>query len=220
MACSKRLLYSISAALGFLLLSAFALIASSAGSPRSLSQQFQFHVCPSGPPLQLPVTRKFQPLTPLWRAQSDTSSWESLLSPPNGGMLKVRTSNGTITDYGISMFHQLHCLSMLRGVIFPSISQHHGASTSSLPHSDNAHEDSVHWAHCFDYIAQAIICSADDTIEPPHLAIDKNGERILIVDGMGHTHQCRDPEPLWRAVSDSRAQPIDVTRVKNTVRQS
>ncbi|PYH68011.1 uncharacterized protein BO88DRAFT_464914 [Aspergillus vadensis CBS 113365] len=146
-------------------------------------------------------------------------SWESLLLPENGGILKVRTDNNTITDYGISMFHQLHCLTVLRGLIFPETSQHHGVSTSPS-HSGDEHEDAVHWAHCFDYIAQSIICAADGTIEPPHPAINKDGDRILVIDGIGHAHQCRDPEPLWRAVRDSGSNPVYLSEVKDTVGHS
>ncbi|GKZ33771.1 hypothetical protein AbraIFM66950_003806 [Aspergillus brasiliensis] len=199
----------------------------STGSLASLSQKFQIHVCPSESSRRTPpITRKFQSLTPLLGAQSDASpshdtgrSWESLLLPENGGILKVRTDNHTITDYGISMFHQLHCLTVLRGLIFPETSQHHGASTSPS-HSGNHHEDAVHWAHCFDYIAQAIICAADDTIEPPHSAINEDGKRILVIDGIGHRHQCRDPEPLWRAVRESGTNAVKLSQVKGTVADS
>ncbi|CAK96506.1 hypothetical protein AlacWU_09767 [Aspergillus niger] len=227
MPTQTRFLYSILATLIFLLFSIIGIIFSSTGSLVSLSQKFQIHVCPSESSRRTPpITRKFQSLTPLLGTQAgaalphDTDrSWESLLLPQNGGILKVRTDNNTITDYGISMFHQLHCLTVLRGLIFPESSQHHGASTSPS-HSGDDHEDAVHWAHCFDYIAQAIICAADDTIEPPHPAINKDGNRILVIDGIGHTHQCRDPEPLWRAIGDSGSNPVDLSQVKDTVENS
>ncbi|OJJ66208.1 hypothetical protein ASPBRDRAFT_59883 [Aspergillus brasiliensis CBS 101740] len=232
----RRFLYSILATIIFLLFSTLGIIFSSAGSLASLSQKFQIHVCPSESSRRTHrITRKFQSLTPLLGAQSDASpshdtgrSWESLLLPENGGILKVRTDNHTITDYGISMFHQLHCLTVLRGLIFPETSQHHGASTSPS-HSGNRHEDAVHWAHCFDYIAQvsqgsdyrkAIICAADDTIEPPHSAINEDGNRILVIDGIGHIHQCRDPEPLWRTVRDSEINAVELSHVKGTVKDS
>ncbi|PYI35211.1 hypothetical protein BP00DRAFT_268799 [Aspergillus indologenus CBS 114.80] len=144
---STRFLYSISAALLFLLFVTIGVVFNSVGNWSSLSQPFQFQVCASEPPPQPPVIRKFQPLTP-------KTSWESLLLPQNGGILKVRTSNNTVTDYGISMFHQLHCLTVLRGLIFPETTHHHGAPTTSPSHSGDAHEDAVHWEHCFEYIAQ------------------------------------------------------------------
>lgn len=160
MPTQTRFLYSILATLIFLLFTTLGIIYTSAGSLASLSQKFHIHVCPKESRSTPPIIRKFQSLTPLLGAKSDGSlphdtnrSWESLLLPENGGILKVRTHNNTITDYGISMFHQLHCLTVLRGLIFPETSQHHGASTSPS-HSGDEHEDAVHWAHCFDYIAQ------------------------------------------------------------------
>ena len=159
MPTQTRFLYSILATLIFLLFTTLGIIYKSTGSLASLSQKFHIQVCPSEPRSTPPIIRKFQSLTPLLGAKSDGSphdthrSWESLLLPENGGILKVRTDNNTITDYGISMFHQLHCLTVLRGLIFPETSQHHGASTSPS-HSGDEHEDAVHWAHCFDYIAQ------------------------------------------------------------------
>ncbi|PYH81927.1 hypothetical protein BO82DRAFT_334788 [Aspergillus uvarum CBS 121591] len=219
MSYSTRFLYSISAALIFLLFVTIGVVFNSVGNWSSLSQPFQFHVCASEPPPPPPVIRKFQPLT-------SKTSWESLLLPQNGGILKVRTSNNTVTDYGISMFHQLHCLTVLRGLIFPETTHHHGRPTTSPSHSGDAHEDAVHWEHCFDYIAQvscfgkAIICAADDTIEPPRSAVDEDGKRVLIIDGLGHPHQCRDSELLWRAVQDSEVHPVELARVKGTVSYS
>ncbi|RAK89401.1 hypothetical protein BO79DRAFT_264969 [Aspergillus costaricaensis CBS 115574] len=233
MPTQTRFLYSILATLIFLLFTTLGIIYTSTGSLASLSQKFHIHVCPSEPRSTPPIIRKFQSLTPLLGSKSDGSphdthrSWESLLLPENGGILKVRTDNNTITDYGISMFHQLHCLTVLRGLIFPETSQHHGASTSPS-HSGDEHEDAVHWAHCFDYIAQfentndekSIICAADGTIEPPHSAINRDGNRILVIDGIGHAHQCRDPESLWRAVRDSGSNPVNLSEVKDTVGHS
>lgn len=42
----------------------------------------------------------------------ETGWWGSLLTP-NGGFLKVEEHNHEIQDYGVSMFHQLHCLAMV-----------------------------------------------------------------------------------------------------------
>ena len=147
MPSSRRFLYTAAATAIFLLLSTLIILLTSNNPLPTLTHQLQHHVCPAPTP---PITRKFHSLTP---SSTTSTPWESLLLPPNGGMLKVRTRNNTITDYGISMFHQLHCLTVLRGLIFPETSQHHGLSTSPS-HSGDDHEDAVHWAHCFDYIAQ------------------------------------------------------------------
>ena len=95
-------------------------------------------------------------------------TWEEILMPPSGGgILALHPPTGgeadqeednTIISYGISMFHQLHCLIALRGVIFPETSHKHHNSTSKA-HSGDHGQDRWHWAHCFDYIAQVFLSS-------------------------------------------------------------
>ncbi|PYH46215.1 uncharacterized protein BP01DRAFT_355879 [Aspergillus saccharolyticus JOP 1030-1] len=67
---------------------------------------------------------------------------------------------------------------------------------------------------------KAITCAADDTIEPPHSVVDSKGNRVLIIDGMDHTHQCKDSELLWKAVRESEAQSVDLALVKDTISHS
>lgn len=99
-------------------------------------------------------------------------SWEDLLMPDSGGGILAQqpppdaesdahedTNDKDLNiSYGISMFHQLHCLIILRGLIFPETS-HKKVNSTLLPHSENPDMDRFHWAHCFDYIAQ--VCAPD-----------------------------------------------------------
>ena len=83
-------------------------------------------------------------------------SWETYLLPRHGGgqIFNAKPGSDKIIDhYGISMFHQLHCLIMLRGVLFPETSQR-SENSSTVPHRGDKESDEAHWAHCFDYIAQ------------------------------------------------------------------
>lgn len=74
------------------------------------------------------------------------TSWQALLTP-GGGFLSVRESNGKVNEYGVSMFHQLHCLTMVREMLLGQpMSREHETSDWS--------EDSMHWLHCLDYLAQ------------------------------------------------------------------
>jgi hypothetical protein len=79
--------------------------------------------------------------------------WESMF-PKGGGYLYVRP-NGSSTRseaWGVSMFHSLHCLLMLRS----------GIQGGQLPTSDhenmarrfNLHISPNHMAHCISYLAQ------------------------------------------------------------------
>ncbi|RAL03606.1 uncharacterized protein BO80DRAFT_423043 [Aspergillus ibericus CBS 121593] len=94
---------------------------------------------------------------------SDAKSWESILLPPSGGGIRSHTipdsinpndvPDGKVLGWGISMFHQLHCLIALRALIFPETTENKINSTSGA-HTDDMVHDRGHWAHCFDYIAQ------------------------------------------------------------------
>jgi Mycotoxin biosynthesis protein UstYa len=119
-------------------------------SDGSLSR-IQSHICPEL--LQSwdtrSVLRAFRRIRLLEKDSGHpNTTFESLLLPRNGGFLKVRMSDDPeiVTDYGISMFHQLHCLAVLRELVFS------GNFTSQAGH--HAREERVHWAHCFDYLAQ------------------------------------------------------------------
>ena len=94
--------------------------------------------------------------------------WDELLTP-NGGFLAGLDDAGQLHRYGISMFHQIHCVAMLRKVVQSLMSGAKAGSTAHAMHgsymnkkdspSGNygaAHNDldSEHWLHCFDYLRQ------------------------------------------------------------------
>jgi len=73
----------------------------------------------------------------------------------NGGFLRLREPSGRVDYYGVSMYHQLHCLKMLRDKIEGKGSghEHHG----SHGHERRVIDDQVtpdHLIHCLDYISQ------------------------------------------------------------------
>ncbi|ELR06047.1 hypothetical protein VC83_08128 [Pseudogymnoascus destructans] len=116
--------------------------------------------------------------------------WQRL-SPPGDGIIEVPTeyttslaaslpapnNPATAKVYGVSMFHQLHCLNFLRTAYYPE-----GITTMS-PEETLLHRD-----HCLDYIRQAIMCAGDVTLEP----LTKAG-----INGMGAVHQCRDFDRIF-----------------------
>ena len=79
--------------------------------------------------------------------------WESILLTPNGGFLMVEEFDHQIKGYGVSMFHQLHCLAMVRGMLL-------GKATSSEHEVDkNWMKDPLHYLHCLDYMTQVSFVS-------------------------------------------------------------
>ncbi|KAL4902595.1 hypothetical protein BDW74DRAFT_158085 [Aspergillus multicolor] len=139
------------------------------------------------------------------------NTWEGMISPPNaaGGIRVTQASlEGSKFDnlpdilgeaeavglnHVIGMLHQLHCLITIRRMFFPE--------NNNVPENQSSsHSASLaHMSHCFDYIAQGIMCHADDTIEPPFKKLE-DGKAFWTVTGEGHVHQCKDPRPSvrWR----------------------
>lgn len=84
-------------------------------------------------------------------------AWETELFTPHGGFLMVRRNETVKEKWGVSMFHGLHCLQLIRS----SLQQAKEMGTPSMPgghgnhheqHSE--HLDESHLQHCFSYITQ------------------------------------------------------------------
>ncbi|KAF2117367.1 hypothetical protein BDV96DRAFT_644791 [Lophiotrema nucula] len=85
----------------------------------------------------------------------------------------------------IAVFHQLHCLNLLRKWHFRLLEQvldHPTAPFNSTP-------ELWHTTHCFDYLRQSLMCSADATPEW------QLGAKLGTM-GWGYRHECRDYEWL------------------------
>ena len=83
------------------------------------------------------------------------SAWNSLLTP-NGGFLINKDEEGDSETIGISMFHQLHCLQIIR-VQIENLIAFNGTSEGigSQPEFHHDHVSSWrHWRHCLEYIRQ------------------------------------------------------------------
>jgi hypothetical protein len=103
------------------------------------------------------------------------SEWESIF-PRSGGFVHLGAEE---TPYGLSMFHQLHCLDMIRTSLL-SVS---ASQNSSLPFP-------IHTKHCLGYLRQMVLCAADTHLEPVIPYLPKKA-----VNSFG-LHRCRD----WQAV--------------------
>lgn len=84
-------------------------------------------------------------------------AWATELFTPHGGFLVVRRNETMKENWGISMFHGLHCLQLIRS----SLQRAREMGTGSMPgsHGDHheqhlEHLDESHLQHCFSYITQ------------------------------------------------------------------
>ncbi|KAI3552001.1 hypothetical protein CSPX01_00677 [Colletotrichum filicis] len=110
---------------------------------------------------------------------ASTVEWNAI-RPPGKGFVFLGQEHFA---FGVSMWHQMHCLSHIRAVLV------------------NGDDGSDHTEHCFHYLRQGILCAADTTIEPG--GTNKklpNGDKVAAGDGAKHT--CRD----WRQVHDWMAE--------------
>ncbi|KAK7947795.1 uncharacterized protein PG986_008681 [Apiospora aurea] len=162
---------------------------------------------PHFPPTLQTVPVVFEP-NELFKTEptpKSNAAWDSLMPDGRGFVLVDNPSEynlgpGIPTDvgpdrYSISMFHQLHCLGMIREMYFASM---HGAKADvygeeSLSGAELKQQQMTHIGHCFDYLRQAVMCAGDMTLEGAMLL--PNGEvGPAGVDGWGATHQCRSWE--------------------------
>ena len=109
---------------------------------------------------------------------------------PNGTLsspLSARVSNAHHSQilsgraFGISMFHQIHCLHMIRLALINGPDDHSG--------------------HCLNFLRQAILCNSDTTLDP--LVVDPDGT-MTGTDGMGVTHVCRDWSQVYAYVTENQ----------------
>lgn len=103
------------------------------------------------------------------------AEWESI-PPPGKGFVWL----GPGREFGIALYHQMHCLDLIRRAI-----------------GDRKYTTHVH--HCFNYLRQAVLCEADTALEPwvPGLGSEVDGAAI----SGGRT--CKDWAQVYAAVKEA-----------------
>jgi len=101
--------------------------------------------------LELPFVKhmELRDVTP-----SGDAAWTALFTD-NGGVALVKDpKTGSVDKVCVSIFHQLHCLDMIRkevGRLHREGGQEESSGAESLFHRE-------HYLHCFDYLAQVSGC--------------------------------------------------------------
>ncbi|KOS22273.1 hypothetical protein ESCO_001437 [Escovopsis weberi] len=127
--------------------------------------------------------------------------WEALLTP-NGGFLDIDLQDGQNHSVGVSMRSAI-----LHGGMH-SQGQHTRAGRRGPPPPGKKVDQ--HIMHCFDYIAQAMLCAADDAVEGYVVKFDEKGMETDVIDGRGQVHQCRNATTLFDYVLQSERRPVRV----------
>ncbi|TBU39970.1 hypothetical protein BD309DRAFT_900784 [Dichomitus squalens] len=110
-----------------------------------------------------------------------SAEWASIFPAGTGGFVRLGPNSRL---FGVSMFHQLHCLDKMRRAVV------------DVPPTE---WESWHTQHCLNYVRQMLLCAANVRLEPVKEGRGP-GEESLKVDGLGLEHQCRDWSILRREV--------------------
>ncbi|KAJ7506561.1 hypothetical protein B0H11DRAFT_235190 [Mycena galericulata] len=123
----------------------------------------------------------------VYYAPNETDEWHSQF-PGGGGFVRLGPNYRL---FGVSMFHQLHCLDKMRTAV-----------TMDPP----TEWEKWHVQHCLNYVRQMLLCAANVRLEPVTAS-----EEGMKVDGLGVKHVCRDWSSLYDlAEKNYEAWPADI----------
>lgn len=103
--------------------------------------------------------------------------WESLYPGKDLGFIRLGPQK---RFFGLSMYHQLHCLDSLRRAILGG-THGHGRTSQTFK------RDVEHSSHCLNYLRQTVLCAADLTLEEELAAGTQD-----VGEGLSAIHVCRD----------------------------
>jgi hypothetical protein len=78
---------------------------------------------------------------------------------------------------GVAMFHQMHCLQIVRSAIVQGGADHHTG-------------------HCLNLLRQTVLCASDTTLD----ALNQGNA----TDGLGSVHVCRDWQKVYDFVEENQ----------------
>ncbi|KAI0078579.1 hypothetical protein K474DRAFT_883010 [Panus rudis PR-1116 ss-1] len=96
----------------------------------------------------------------------------------------IRLGDDTMRAFAVPIFHQLHCFRGLRTGL--------EVGWANIPKGHQGHNQ-----HCFNYLRQWTLCSADTTLEPGDFT-----KRNFTVERVGATHTCKNWDPLYEVVNE------------------
>ena len=110
--------------------------------------------------------KTFPGVTPLENLGPEgDKAWDSL-TPRRGGFLWLQYNETYELPWGISMFHGIHCLQMLRGefqsqlgIRDDGVHHHHKRRVATKSDQPSDGPDIVHLGHCLAYISE--VCSSE-----------------------------------------------------------
>ena len=109
--------------------------------------------------------------------------------------------------FGLSMYHQMHCLNALRETINGQAHQHGASEAGERGELEGRKEPKkFHTSHCLNYLRETILCAADVTLEPEIAPGIQN-----VGQALGVTHVCRDWSKV-HAYAEKNSEEFDAWR--------
>lgn len=101
-----------------------------------------------------PITLTFERINALEDlSENGDIAWLTQTSTSKGGFIRVRRNETMIENWGITVFHALHCLGIIRDALRSLDHQSDSATKSGQP-SHRHSLDTEHTLHCLSYLAQ------------------------------------------------------------------
>ncbi|KAM7186185.1 protein of unknown function (DUF3328) domain containing protein, partial [Rhypophila sp. PSN 637] len=111
------------------------------------------------------------------------------LRPNGAGIFWKQDSHNRKLPVGISVFHAMHCLIYLRGILQDVLlTPEQEEVVGNKKHHHEGHDPKTHIPHCWSYITQQVMCLGDTTLEPARVVDNK----VVGIDGDGVEHMCKD----------------------------
>jgi hypothetical protein len=103
----------------------------------------------------------------------------------------------------LDVFHQLHCLNLMRKLVYPSV-----FDLDLTSGSEEAEENLDHFEHCYDSLRQALQCNADLST----IYYEWVPERNRLVGNLATTHTCKNYDSIIQWARDHQYKgPLDYT---------
>lgn len=103
----------------------------------------------------------------------------------------------------LDVFHQLHCLNLMRKLVYPSV-----FNLDLTSGSEEAEENLDHLEHCYDSLRQALQCNADLST----IYYEWVPERNRLVGNLATTHTCKNYDSILQWARDHQYKgPLDYT---------
>jgi hypothetical protein len=133
----------------------------------------------------------------LTRRVTEGLGYVKVLTPEKYNNLPTPLSEYSPTTFTTSMTHQLHCLHAI-------LSVYSGMTSNNT--DKMSHDGTWHLTHCFEYLRQSIMCSADLALEGQQTTFPPG---FVGSDGWDAKHVCKNYDEVLAYLEGNRQNDLD-----------